>query len=64
MKQYRLEQAEINSFAVQQVIYSSSDIEMWFDWNSRLNDTKFTDQCFWIMCDDDRIGGIVKLTDT
>lgn len=64
MKQYRLEQAEKNLFAVHQVIYSNSDIEMWYDWDTRLNDTKFTDQCFWIMCDDDRIGGVVKLNDT
>jgi GNAT superfamily N-acetyltransferase len=64
MKQYRLEQAEKNLFAVHQVIYSNSDIEMWYDWNTRLDDTKFTDQCFWIMCDDDRIGGVVKINDT
>ncbi|WP_136604835.1 GNAT family N-acetyltransferase [Paenibacillus dokdonensis] len=64
MEQYRLEQADKNSFAVHQVIYSNSDIEMWYDWNTRLNDTKFTDQCFWIMCGDDRIGGVVKMEDT
>jgi len=64
MKQYRLEQADKNLFAVHQVIYSNSDIEMWYDWNTRLNDTKFTDQCFWIMHDDDRIGGVVKINDT
>ncbi|SDE65545.1 Ribosomal protein S18 acetylase RimI [Fontibacillus panacisegetis] len=64
MKQYRLEQAEKNIFAVHQVIYSNSDIEMWYDWNTRLDDTKFTDQCFWIMCDNDRIGGVVKINDT
>lgn len=64
MKQYRLEQAEKNSFAVHQVIYSNADIEMWYDWNTRLNDTKFTDQCFWIMCGDHKIGGVIKLNDT
>ncbi|TCZ69295.1 GNAT family N-acetyltransferase [Paenibacillus albiflavus] len=51
-------------FAVHQVIYSNSDIEMWYDWNTRLEDTKFTDQCFWIMCDDNRIGGVIKINDT
>lgn len=29
---------------------------MWYDWNYRLNDTKFSD---WIMCDDERIGGAI-----
>ena len=64
MRQYRLEQADQNVFAVHQVIYSNSDLEMWYDWNTRLEDTKFTDHCFWIMCDEDRIGGVVKLNDT
>lgn len=64
MKQYRLELAEKSLFSVHQVIYSNSDIEMWYDWNTRLNDTKFTDQCFWIMCEDDRIGGVIKINDT
>ncbi|WMT39615.1 hypothetical protein RE628_19725 [Paenibacillus sp. D2_2] len=64
MKQYRLEQADPNVFAVHQVIYSNSDIEMWYDWNTRIEDTKFTDQCYWIMYDDDRIGGVVKINDT
>ena len=64
MKQYRLEQADKNKFAVHQVIYSNSDIEMWYDWNTRLHDTKFTDQSFWIMCGEDRIGGVIKMNDT
>lgn len=64
MKPYRLEQAKKDIFAVHQVIYSNSDIEMWYDWNTRLNDTKFTDQCFWIMGGEDRIGGVIKMNDT
>lgn len=64
MKLLKLEQADKNLFAVHQVIYSNADIEMWYDWNARLKDTKFTDQCFWIICDDDRVGGVVKLNDT
>jgi len=64
VQKYRLEQADQNVFAVHQVIYSNSDIEMWYDWNTRLEDTKFTDQCFWIMCNEERIGGVIKLEDT
>ncbi|WP_160042655.1 GNAT family N-acetyltransferase [Paenibacillus sp. USDA918EY] len=64
VKPFRLEQAEKNSFAVHQAIYSNADLEMWYDWNARLDDTKFTDQCFWIMCGDDRIGGVIKIDDT
>jgi len=59
MSKYKMEQAEKDLFAVYQVLYSDADIEMWYDWNSRLNDTKFTDQCFWILYDDSRIGGAI-----
>lgn len=59
MSKYKLEQADKELFAVYQVLYADADIEMWYDWNTRLNDTKFTDQCFWIMCDDERIGGAI-----
>lgn len=59
MTTYKLKQAEKELFAVYQVLYSGADIEMWYDWNSRLNDTRFSDHCFWIMCDGERIGGAV-----
>jgi len=59
MSKYKIEQAEKDLFAVYQVLYSDADIEMWYDWNSRLNDTKFTDQCFWITSDDNKIGGAI-----
>ncbi len=59
MSKYKIEQAEKDLFAVYQVLYSDADIEMWYDWNSRLNDTKFTDQCFWILYEDSRIGGAI-----
>lgn len=58
---YSLEQADQDLFAVYQVLYAKTDIEMWYDWDSRLKDTKFTDQCFWIKCDDHRIGGALIL---
>ncbi|SMG34875.1 GNAT family N-acetyltransferase [Paenibacillus aquistagni] len=64
MKTCSLEQADKHEFAVHQVIYSNADIEMWYDWHTRLNDTKFTDQCYWVQCGEDRIGGVIKLDDT
>ncbi|WP_161601626.1 GNAT family N-acetyltransferase [Paenibacillus luteus] len=59
MSKYKIEQAEKDLFAVYQVLYSDADIEMWYDWNSRLDDTKFTDQCFWIIYDNNRVGGAI-----
>jgi GNAT superfamily N-acetyltransferase len=59
MPEYYLEKADIDLFAVYQVVYSSTDIEMSFDWNARLNDTKFTDQCYWLMLDGGKIGGAI-----
>jgi len=64
MSEYYLEKADLDLFAVYQVVYSSTDIEMWFDWNTRLNDTKFTDQCYWLMLDDKKIGGAIINNDT
>ncbi|MEK4251786.1 GNAT family N-acetyltransferase [Paenibacillus sp. FSL W7-1287] len=64
MVEYSLEKADMDLFAVYQVIYSGTDIEMWFDWNTRLNDTKFTDHCYWIMHEDVKIGGAIINSDT
>ena len=46
-------------FAVYQTIYSDADIEMWYDWNARLNDTKWTDSCYFLVCDQVKIGGAI-----
>ncbi|MFC3749942.1 GNAT family N-acetyltransferase [Paenibacillus sp. GCM10012306] len=59
MPKYRLELADKEKFAVYQVIYADTDIEMWYDWNTRLQDTQFSDQCYWVLRDDVRIGGAI-----
>lgn len=64
MTLYQIEQADKDLFAVYQVLYANADIEMWYDWNTRLADTKFTDQCYWIVRDGVRIGGAVIMNDT
>lgn len=56
---FSLIQADKDLFAVYQTMYSNADIEMWYDWNRRLNDTKWTDQCFFILLDGQKIGGII-----
>ncbi|WP_172254440.1 GNAT family N-acetyltransferase [Saccharibacillus deserti] len=61
---YRLERADRDEFALNQVIYSAADIEMWYDWKARLDDTKFTEECYWLMQEDKRFGGIIQLGDT
>ncbi len=64
MAVYQWERADQEEFAVNQVVYSTADLEMWYDWTARLNDTKFTEDCFWILDEGRRIGGILKLGDT
>ena len=44
MMNYYFEKADKDLFATYQTIYSQADIEMWYDWNARLNDTKWTDE--------------------
>ena len=51
--------ADKDLFAVYQTMYSKADIEMWYDWNRRLDDTKWTDQCFFVMLDGQKVGGII-----
>jgi hypothetical protein len=58
-----LVQADINLFAVYQTMYSNADIEMWYDWNRRLEDTKWTDQCYFLTLDGQKIGGAVVTDD-
>ena len=60
---FSLEQADKNLFAVYQTMYSKADIEMWYDWNRRLNDTKWTDQCFFVMLDGKKVGGVIITDD-
>lgn len=54
---YQYIKAEKDLFAVYQTIYSQADIEMWYDWNARLNDTKWSDDCYFVYCDGEKIGG-------
>ena len=57
--EFSLVQADKNLFAIYQTIYSNVDIEMWFDWNKRLNDTKWTDQCYFLISDGQKVGGVI-----
>lgn len=37
---------------------------MWFDWNKRLDDTKWTDQCYFLLLDGQKIGGVIVTDET
>jgi len=56
---YTFTKADKELFAVYQTIYSQSDVEMWYDWNARLNDTKWSDDCFFIYQNGEKIGGVI-----
>ncbi len=59
---FSLARADKALFAVYQTIYSNADIEMWYDWDRRLGDTKWTDACYFLMQNGQKIGGLI-LTD-
>lgn len=59
-----LVQADKNLFSIYQTIYSNADIEMWYDWNRRLNDTTWTDQCYFLLLDGVKVGGVIITDDT
>jgi GNAT superfamily N-acetyltransferase len=56
--------AEKKLFAVYQTIYSNVDTNIHFSWKERLNDTLWTDECYWVMKKDQKIGGVIIQEDT
>lgn len=54
-----IKRADKAFFAVYQTVYSGADIEMWYDWKARLNDTAWTDDCFFLWERGEKIGGVV-----
>ena len=56
---YEFQKADKDLFAVYQTIYSGADIEMWFSWKDRLNDTKWSDDCYFLTCSGEKIGGAI-----
>lgn len=61
---YTFVKADKDLFAVYQTIHSGEDLELWFDWKSRLEDTKWTDNCFWLIKDNDKIAGAIINNET
>ena len=57
--EFTFEKADKEIFAVYQTIYSNSDIELWYDWKARLNDTMWSDKCYFLMKDGKKIGGAI-----
>lgn len=55
--------ADKHKFAVFQTIYANADYNMWYDWERRLDDTKWTEECFFVMKDGVKIGGYIALDD-
>jgi GNAT superfamily N-acetyltransferase len=55
--------ADINLFAIYQTMYSNADIEMWYDWDRRLKDTKWTEQCYFLLSGGQKIGGAIVKDD-
>jgi ribosomal protein S18 acetylase RimI-like enzyme len=51
--------ADKELFAVYQTIYSNTDIELWYDWKTRLKDTMWSDKCYFVMKDNEKIGGAI-----
>lgn len=56
---YSLRRGDKHIFAVYQTIYSDADIEQWHDWNYRLNDTTWSDNCFFLYKGTEKVGGAI-----
>ena len=49
--------ADKDDFSISNVVYSNIDIEMWYDWTARLDDTKELQNCIWVMSKGQKIAG-------
>lgn len=59
MDGYTFEQADKDLFAVYQTIYSQADVGMAFSWEARLNDTKWSDDCYFLCRGGEKLGGAI-----
>ena len=62
--QYSLIQADRDLFARYQTIYSGADTNLQINWEYRLRDTTWTEDCFWIIKDGSRMGGMLVINNT
>ncbi len=56
---YKFERAGKDLFAAYQVIHSQADVEMWYNWEAQLDDTRWTDDCYFLYADGEKIGGAI-----
>lgn len=53
--------ADKDKFAIFQTIYANADYNMWYDWERRLDDTRWTEECYFVLKDGVKIGGYIAL---
>ena len=56
--------ADKNIFSVYQTIYSDADTNLSFDWEKRLSDTTWTNECYWVTQNEQKVGGLLILENT
>lgn len=57
--QFSFVKADKELFSVYQTIYSNTDIELWYDWKTRLTDTIWSDDCYFLLKNGEKIGGAI-----
>lgn len=61
---FELLKADKELFAVYHTMHSNADIEMWYDWKKRLQDTMWTEECYFVTTSEgEKIGGLILLED-
>jgi len=55
----QLVKADKNLFAVYHTLHSGADTDMMFDWDKRLGDTTWSDDCYFVVENGKKIGGAV-----
>lgn len=59
MREYYLKKVDNKLFSTYHSVYCKDDINFWYNWDCRLKDTSWSNNCYFVHCDNIKIGGII-----
>ncbi|QSX06673.1 GNAT family N-acetyltransferase [Sedimentibacter sp. zth1] len=59
MREYYFKEVKSKQFSIYHTIYSKEDINMWFDWKMRLDETSLKENCYFVFLENICIGGVI-----
>lgn len=59
MKKYYLEKVDNKKYSIYHTIYTREDINFWFNWEIRLDETNTYENCYFVYIEDICVGGVI-----